>query len=175
MLSSSLWNIVLGKFPCWIPNCASKINHLQWLSTLNPQIKTEVPIQPLKKNVCHFPSLWDWNAFALHLVILNVRPVVCTSTSNKRAYPTSWLDAALEKVHYMDVSQPSAHNLVKKCCYLYHSPLSKDVANIIRKHWNVLSANPICKKLFSKSPILAYYRAKNMPIPTSNMFLSRGV
>lgn len=32
----------------------------------------------------------------------------------QRAYSTSWLDAVLEKVHHMDVSQSSTHSLIKK-------------------------------------------------------------
>lgn len=32
----------------------------------------------------------------------------------QRVYPTSWLEAALEKVRHMDVSQPSTHNLTQK-------------------------------------------------------------
>ena len=47
-------------------------------------------------------------------------------------------------------------------CATSYSPISHEMKTIIKKHWDVLSADPVCKKLFADPPLFSHYRAKNV-------------
>lgn len=77
------------------------------------------------------------------------------------AYPTSYLDATLEKFCDMGIYSQS-YFFLKWLFVLPLAPLwAKLLKNIIRKHWNVLSADPVCKTLFSDSNLCLFLSQKN--------------
>ncbi len=84
----------------------------------------------------------------------------------KRSYQEEWIQSAVSR--FKDVSQQES--LVKKQkkvdrrinCYIQYSPVSKDIDNVLLKHWHIVESDPRLKKCFDKPPRLVYKKTPNL-------------
>lgn len=82
-----------------------------------------------------------------------------------RGYPVSWLNTALSRAR-SNVELPGPrpkkpHSDRLLCCTTY-SPISCQVKEVITKHWHVLSADDVGRKLFADAPLFVHSRGPNI-------------
>lgn len=84
---------------------------------------------------------------------------------NSRGYPNNWLDTALNKVR---ASGTHSSNLVSKqnenrCILkLTHSPLSREIRNIVNSHWHIIKSDYQLNGLFQNLPLCVFSRSSNL-------------
>ncbi len=84
----------------------------------------------------------------------------------KRSYREEWIQSAASR--FKDVSQQES--LIKKQkkfdrrinCYIQYSPVSKDIDNVLLKHWHIGESDPSLKKCYDKPPRLVYKKTPNL-------------
>lgn len=81
-----------------------------------------------------------------------------------RGYGRKTLDQALTKVNQTHMGtltskKKKEHSLI--CCTTY-TPLSNQITQIIKKHWNVLNTDPVCSSLFKELPLFTHSRSRNI-------------
>lgn len=76
---------------------------------------------------------------------------------------TYTLDLAMVKVYLAStetrVIKKKKHSVI--CCNTY-TPLSHQINQIIKKHWNVLNTELICSALFRDPPLFTHSRARHI-------------
>ncbi len=47
-------------------------------------------------------------------------------------------------------------------CYIQYSPVSKDIDNVLLKHWHIVKSDPRLKKSFDKPPYTVCKKTPNL-------------
>lgn len=47
-------------------------------------------------------------------------------------------------------------------CTTKYSKHSREIKDVIKKHWQILTSDPVCARLFSDPLLFSHYRAKNI-------------
>ena len=168
--SSSAWNVILSRSVFKTPG-----SYIE-----NDAIHTSPYVKPTDKNSILHASSFHPTSLKQGLPysqFLRVRRI-CSDDQDfqietdkmyrqflARGYSKDILDGALYKLN----SAPSdtQNNKKKKkdhsviCCTTY-TPLSNQIENIIRTHWDVLNTDQACSTLFRDPPLFAHSRARNI-------------
>ena len=91
------------------------------------------------------------------------------SRFREKGYREDILNDALQRARDLDRNhllkpKPSSSSISsnKIVCATTFSPLSKDLRQIVEKHWHMLQSDPCVGKSFSEMPVFAHKRAKNL-------------
>lgn len=84
-----------------------------------------------------------------------------------RGYPEEWIDEAskrFDNISQEECLQPKIKPIKEKIpqCFITYSPLGNEFKNIIKKHWHILTTDPVLKDTFKAPPQVVYKRPPNI-------------